>query len=119
MHYQQLIKHTSLLLGNTDDACDVVQDVYVKFWNTKNKIKDQSKTKAYLFSMVNNACFDVLRSSRNLKQYLSKRAANYSDKTNNISSNEIRIQDIETLLSYLSQLTVEQEKVIRMRNGNL
>ncbi len=50
------------------EARDIVQDVFVKFWNDCKKIDIQFSVRSYLFVSVKNKCFDVLRkNNRNIK----------------------------------------------------
>jgi RNA polymerase sigma-70 factor, ECF subfamily len=45
------------------DAQNIVQDVYMKFWEDREKINIQSSVRAYFFAMVRNKCLDTLKSS--------------------------------------------------------
>lgn len=44
-----------------DEARDIVQDVFVKFWNDKEKLAIQYSIRSYLFVSVKNKCLDLLR----------------------------------------------------------
>lgn len=57
-----------------EEARDIVQDVFVKFWNDCKKLDIQFSIRSYLFVAVKNKCFDVLRKkNRNIKvQEISK-----------------------------------------------
>jgi len=51
-----------------EEARDIVQDVFVKFWNDCKKLDIQFSIRSYLFVSVKNRCFDVLRKkNRNIK----------------------------------------------------
>ena len=51
-----------------EEARDIVQDVFVKFWNDCKKLDIQFSIRSYLFVSVKNKCFDVLRKkNRNIK----------------------------------------------------
>lgn len=51
-----------------EEARDIVQDVFVKFWNDCKKLDIQFSIRSYLFVAVKNKCFDVLRKkNRNIK----------------------------------------------------
>jgi RNA polymerase sigma-70 factor (ECF subfamily) len=51
-----------------EEARDIVQDVFVKFWNDCKKLDVQFSIRSYLFVAVKNKCFDVLRKkNRNIK----------------------------------------------------
>jgi RNA polymerase sigma-70 factor, ECF subfamily len=42
-------------------AKDIVQDVFVKFWNDREKLDIRTSIRSYLFVSVRNRCMDVLR----------------------------------------------------------
>lgn len=42
-------------------AKDIVQDVFVKFWNDREKLDIRTSIRSYLFVSVRNRCLDVLR----------------------------------------------------------
>lgn len=44
-----------------EEARDVVQDVFVKLWNDREKLDIQYSIRSYLFVSVKNKCFDFLR----------------------------------------------------------
>jgi RNA polymerase sigma-70 factor (ECF subfamily) len=44
-----------------EQAKDIVQDVFVKFWNDREKLNIQFSIRSYLFVSVKNKCFDILR----------------------------------------------------------
>jgi RNA polymerase sigma-70 factor (ECF subfamily) len=43
------------------EARDLVQDVFVKFWNDREKSDIRFSIRSYLFASVKNRCFDLLR----------------------------------------------------------
>ena len=44
-----------------EEARDIVQDVFVKFWNDREKLDIRFSIRSYLFVAVKNKCFDVQR----------------------------------------------------------
>lgn len=50
------------------EAKDIVQDIFVKFWNDREKLDIRLSIRSYLFVSVKNKCFDILRKkNRNIK----------------------------------------------------
>jgi RNA polymerase sigma-70 factor, ECF subfamily len=50
------------------EARDIVQDTFIKFWNDREKLNIQYSIRSYLFISVKNRCFDILRKKdRNIK----------------------------------------------------
>jgi RNA polymerase sigma-70 factor (ECF subfamily) len=44
-----------------EEARDIVQDVFVKFWNNRKELDIQISIRSYLFAAVKNKCLDLLR----------------------------------------------------------
>ncbi|MDY0779976.1 RNA polymerase sigma-70 factor [Tenacibaculum sp. IB213877] len=45
-------------------AKDLVQDVFIKIWESNINLKEKNLTKAYLYTSVKNKCIDYLKSKR-------------------------------------------------------
>lgn len=56
-----LFRYALLMLGNTQDAEDVVQDTLLKFWQKAPEFKDKDHEKAWLLTVTANRCRDLLR----------------------------------------------------------
>lgn len=52
------------LTGNSADAEDVVQDVFMKLWEKRDKLSEVDSLEAYAMTLVRNACIDMLNSRR-------------------------------------------------------
>jgi len=60
-HYRPLCLYALRLLNDTNDAEDIVQDVFTSLWNKKENIKDIYSVKSYLYTAVKNSCLNHLR----------------------------------------------------------
>ena len=52
-------------------AEEIVNDVFVKFWDNRSKIVIRSSLKDYLFKSTQNACIDYLRANRKYRRHTS------------------------------------------------
>ena len=52
------------LLGNEDDAADVVQDCFVSLWNERRKLEKVVNIEAWCITMVRRRSIDMLRQRR-------------------------------------------------------
>jgi RNA polymerase sigma-70 factor (ECF subfamily) len=60
--YKQPLLRTALrILGQKQDAEDAVQDAFLKLYRSINNYKRGSKFSTYLFRILLNSCFDILR----------------------------------------------------------
>ncbi len=68
--YNGLVYFACNILGDRDDAEDIVQDAFVKYWNCKDEVEtDIAAKKSYLYSTVKNSCLNFLRHKTVAKKY--------------------------------------------------
>ncbi|WP_163707771.1 RNA polymerase sigma-70 factor [Mangrovibacterium lignilyticum] len=63
-YYRELCNFVNLYLKNQVLTEEVVQDIFVYFWENKQKIKIQSSVKAYLFGASKFKSLNVLRAQK-------------------------------------------------------
>ena len=49
------------MLGNVEDAEDMVQEVYMKLWGKREELPDVQNMEAYCVALTKNMCIDRLR----------------------------------------------------------
>lgn len=60
-YYAQLVRFAKEILQNKDQAEDMVQEVFVKIWDKRERINIHTQIKSYLFVAVKNHCFNQLK----------------------------------------------------------
>lgn len=96
-------------LQNTDDASDIVQDVFEKLWKNRKKVEIE-KVKSWLFTCAHNAMINYIKK---------KSRMTYSDQ---ITSNETQeshskaYEMKEVIEKTLSQLPPVQKSIILLRD---
>ncbi len=61
-HYFQPLYHLSVFYLNDDDeAKSVVQDAFIKLWESRTELHSDSNLKNYLFTLVKNNCLNILK----------------------------------------------------------
>ena len=59
---QPAMQHLAeVMLGNEDDAADVVQDCFVSLWNDRERLRDVVNLEAWCKTMVKRKCIDLIR----------------------------------------------------------
>ncbi len=51
-------------LGNIEAAEDIVQDVFIKLWETRHQLKEDRSLKSYLFTIANNLALNYMRHAK-------------------------------------------------------
>ena len=61
--YTSLCLFSNKYIDNLEKAKDIVQEVFIKFWNDKITLQDEVGFKSYLYVCVKNKSIDYLKSS--------------------------------------------------------
>ncbi len=59
--YPRLHRVALRLLGNVEDAEDMVQEVYMKLWSKRDALPEVKDVEAYCVTLTKNMCVDRLR----------------------------------------------------------
>jgi RNA polymerase sigma factor (sigma-70 family) len=54
------------LLGNSESAKDVLQELFLKLWETRDELNKLSSIDAYACTVLKNKCLDKLRLQKNM-----------------------------------------------------
>ena len=60
-YHSKLYRVAFRLMGNVQDAEDMVQEVYMKLWNKRDALPDVKDVEAYCVTLMKNMCIDRLR----------------------------------------------------------
>ena len=71
-NYKYLCNYAYYFLHETEESKEIVQDVFVKFWEKADFHLPVNSLKSYLFSAVRNACLDFLKHHTVEKAYRNK-----------------------------------------------
>ena len=63
-HYRLLYRVAYHLMGNAQDAEDLLQDLYLKLWQKRDDLPDKAMRDAYLVTMMRNLFIDQRRLKR-------------------------------------------------------
>lgn len=61
LYYDKLVIFANSYLRNDNNAQEVVQNTFVKLWQTRLNITESLNINAYLYKMVRNSCLDFLK----------------------------------------------------------
>ena len=60
-YFAALMAFSRKILGDEDDAREVVHQVFIKLWERRNEIDLSTSLKSYLFTAVNNRSLNMIR----------------------------------------------------------
>lgn len=99
-------------LEDQDDARDVVQDLYIKLWNSRDKLDAVANSQAYCYTLVKNLSIDRIRKNRK------KLGADSMPEMASDSSPDRTMAEKEALrrtFRLIGELPPKQREIIRMR----
>ena len=108
IHYPRLKKFAFYILGDEDEARDLVQDVFVHAWNHFDQLDDIENLSPYLFTLLKNKCLNVIKHRAVKLKYQYHQAYFESEELYHISFGET-----EKFVSIQDQLYEAVEEVIR------
>ena len=98
-----------------EDAEEIVQEVFVKIWESRNKIDAYSSFEAFLFTIAYNTTISLLRKRTNEKKYLEhikslQQLSNSPNLIDEVYFNELN----DRVQSLLNELTVRQKEIFQL-----
>lgn len=110
-HQQQLFSFAFFRVGSYEVAQDIVQDVFIKFYENSRRLYAANNVKAYLLKTISNACTDYVRKNGKIQfvaiEHLENELTDEDER--HCLSEFLRIDDI------LSDLPVEQAEILRLK----
>ncbi|MGL1888692.1 MAG: RNA polymerase sigma-70 factor [Reichenbachiella sp.] len=107
-HFQYLSKLAYSIVRDSDDAQDIVQNVFLKLWTKKDTLILEKEAKAYLSKAVINASLDFV-SKHQLR--LSK-TFTQNDQNTLSTSNKVQLGELEMKLESALQLLPDKCRAI-------
>ena len=98
------------LLGNEDDAADVVQDCFVTLWEEREKLRHVVNREAWCITLVKRRCVDVLRKR--------KPTVEVDERTMGISDDEASEAEerLQLALQLIDNLPERQAHAVRLKH---
>jgi RNA polymerase sigma-70 factor, ECF subfamily len=114
LYFQPLTIYAKSITLDSEQAKDIVQEVFVKIWNARNSLDVRSSLKSYLYRMTHNACIDQLRKD---KSRSSTKSVSYDDSQHRMQAFEIQDQEIFFDLMFSEELEVLLQNAIDQLPG--
>lgn len=117
-YQRRLYRVAFLLMGNAEDAEDMVQEAYLKLWKKRNELSsDIDSMEAYCVTLIKNLCYDALRKAHIDKDERSPEELKISNEST--VSHEIEVRDeANQVMRLIEGLPEQQRQIILMRDVN-
>ncbi|TRO66651.1 RNA polymerase sigma factor [Christiangramia sabulilitoris] len=102
------------LLTSREAAEDATQEVILKLWNRKNRIKHYANVEAFAMTVTRNYCLDQLKSKQNNNLRIVHQ--NYESSNSSLQT-EIEVNDeIQWLSRIIAGLPEQQKMIFQLRD---
>ncbi len=107
-------------LKTKEEAENIIQDVFVKIWETRDRLNSEYSISAYLFTIARNTIFNLHRKRLNETAYL-EYLETYLDSLHSKLEQEIVYSDLNSHINKIvDKLPMQRKKVFELsRNGGL
>ena len=117
-YHQKLYRVAFRLMGNTQDAEDMVQETYLKLWKKREELPpDIENMEAYCITLIKNLCFDALRSVRLEEDNRTPEELNITEENNPMHEVELK-DEVNQVKRIICTLPKQQQQVVTMRDVN-
>lgn len=111
----RLFPMVARMLGNVTDAEDAIQDIMVRLWNNRKKLKKHPNIPGFVFLTARNYCLDTLRKGTPRFEQLCDEISTVAVHHTGLESLEQK--ELNTLIEkIIKQLPVSQQQVIILRD---
>ncbi|CAG5072711.1 ECF RNA polymerase sigma factor SigW [Dyadobacter sp. CECT 9623] len=115
-----LFLHAHRMLGDQEEAKDILQELFTTLWLNRKEIKPHTSFSSYLYKALRNRIFDVISHKKVEQKYISSLAA-FIEQGECITDQQIREKELTVLIEQeVSLLPPKMREVFEMsRNTDL
>ena len=112
LYSHKLFSFVFKILKNESEAEDIVQEVFVKIWESRNKLEDCKLLNSYIFTIAYNNSIDLIRKRINNTKYLEHLRNSSVIYTTPNSISELEFSELNTQTEKLIANLPERQKQV-------
>ena len=117
-YHQKLYRIAFRLMGNAQDAEDMVQETYLKLWKKREELPpDIGNMEAYCVTLTKNLCYDALRAAHMEEEERTPEELNIAQDSDLFREVAAR-DEVNQVKRIIETLPKQQRQVILMRDVN-
>jgi RNA polymerase sigma-70 factor (ECF subfamily) len=112
---KKMYSYSFRLLGNSEDAKDAVQEVFIKLWNRKETLEEYRSLEAFAMRVTRNHCLDKIKAKKpevREEKDLPQKEADGSTPDDLLERKEIK----NRIKQIIKDLPESQQSVIHLRD---
>jgi RNA polymerase sigma-70 factor (ECF subfamily) len=113
--YVSLVKYARTLIKDQDTAEEMVQDLFFRLWQDKEKIKIESSLNGYLFRAVHNRCLHYIEHLKVVERY-AKEMATETNESSESPADVLQYRELQAKIARILELLPERCGKIFMMN---
>jgi RNA polymerase sigma-70 factor, ECF subfamily len=110
-HYQALCNYACGILKDMDDAEEVVQSIFMKFWEQRGGIEINVSLKSYLYRAVHNTCLNRLKHLK-IQEVHKQYVGNFFEENHDSATNLMDKVELENRIADALEKLPEQCRLI-------
>ena len=111
-YYSSLCLFALRYLKDADEAEEVVQDTFVKFWNKRENISIDISLKSYLYTSVRNHCLNKIKHEAVKREHVS---VVLSDGTEGVDHDHLVTNELaDRIADAIERMPTERRRIFRM-----
>ena len=112
-----LLRYATRILGDVERARDVVQDTFLRLWNSRGDLDPDSPAE-WLFTVCRNRALDVCRKERRMTRLTEPMEQSRCSPDPSPTEQAERHEAAEEIAHALGQLSDRQQEVLRLKFQN-
>lgn len=113
LYWEKVYNFSRLYLASSEDVAEIVQEVFIKLWETRHLIDEEQSFEGFLFIITRNQIFNYSR--KRLNYSFLKMTVMQSIEKSYEEEDQLEIADLKRHLSVLiSQLPERQQEIFRL-----
>lgn len=101
-------------LGSKEDAEELIQEIFMTIWETRNRLKEQLSFNAYLFTITHNAILKFYRNKGSRQKLLNHYLSGQADHSNKTLHDVEYESLVVTIQQYIEKLPPKRKNIFRL-----
>jgi len=98
-YFEKMCLFASKFLHDTEQAVEIVHDVFLNIWNNRDKLDLENLYQSYLFTSTRNKCFSFLEKQKTQNKFKEVVLAAYKDDGEIDASDSLVAKEMEAIIA--------------------